>query len=94
MSTMRGGSAVFTPEAVAAINRAYLEACDAIAVESPNEQLRMKLAEHMMYLARNGESDPERLCSLSVMAVLGRKPRDHARRGDLTQRYRREASGR
>ena len=66
--------AVFTPAAVAAINQAYSEACDIISGEAAQEQLRLRLAEYMMYLARNGEIDPERLCSLSVIAVLGRKP--------------------
>jgi hypothetical protein len=66
--------AIFAPEAVVAINRAYLEACEMIAAERSFNQLRFKLAEHIMYLARNGESDPERLRNLSVIAVLGRKP--------------------
>lgn len=68
-------AAVFTPEAVASINRAFAEAVDIIGGEEPREELRRKLAEHMMFLARNGETDEERLCSLSVIAVLGRAPR-------------------
>lgn len=77
-TTSTATPAVFTPEAVSAINQAYQEACDIISTESGYSQLRLKLAEYMMYLARNGETDPERLCSLSVVAVLGRPP-EHSR---------------
>lgn len=73
-NTTTARAAVFTPDAVAAINKAYLEACEIVAAENEVDRLRTKIAEHIMFLARNGESDPERLCSLSVIAVLGRKP--------------------
>lgn len=66
-------SVVFTPEAVASINRAYAMAVDIIA-EAQQEKLRTALAEYMMGLARSGERDEHRLCSLSVLAVLGRVP--------------------
>lgn len=64
-------AAVFTPEAVASINRAFAEAVDIIGDMSGRQELRLKLAEHMMSLARSGEVDERRLCSLSVLAVLG-----------------------
>ena len=67
-------AAVFTPEAVASINRAYAVAIDIVGAEGALEQTRHKLAEHMMFLARNGEMDEDRLCYLSVIAVLGRPP--------------------
>jgi hypothetical protein len=67
-------SAVFTPESVASINRAYAQAIDIVGHAA--EQLRAKLAERMMALARNGELDERRLCRLSVSAVLKHVP-DH-----------------
>ena len=66
--------AVFTPEAVASINRAYAEAVDAIGGKELHPELRSKLAAHIMFLARNGETDERRLRDLSVIAVLGRTP--------------------
>ena len=64
--------ALFTPEAVATINRAYARACGIIADQGARDDLRQKLAEHMMHLARAGETDEGRLCSLSIIKVLGR----------------------
>ena len=68
--------AAFAPEAVGAINRAYDEACGIAGEHSGKEDLRLKLAEHIMFLARNGETDEHRLCSLALLAVTGRSA-DH-----------------
>lgn len=73
--TVAGSPSVFTPEMTATINRAYAEACDIIAAEANAERLRPELARCMMDLARNGEKDEGRLCSLSVLAVLGSRSR-------------------
>jgi hypothetical protein len=67
--------AVFTPESMASINRAYAQAIDIVG-RAAEQDLRAKLAERMMALARSGELDERRLCSLSVSAVLGHVP-DH-----------------
>lgn len=72
-------TAVFNPDAIASINRAYLEALRAVGGPAAPVDVRAKLAEHMMSLARNGETDEGRLCSQSVVAVLGRPP-GHRRR--------------
>lgn len=61
----------FTPDTVALINRAYAKACRSIAHET-GRSLYSNLGRHMVDLARSGERDEERLCSLSIMAVLGR----------------------
>ena len=67
-------AAVFTLETVASINRAFAEAVDIIGGPAKHQDLRLALAERMMSLARNGERDEQRLCSLSVLAVLGKAP--------------------
>jgi hypothetical protein len=69
-------TAAFAPDAVEAINRAYDHACDLAGTSSGNEELRLKLAEHIMNLARNGETDADRLCSLAIRAVTG-QPTKH-----------------
>lgn len=68
-------TAVFTPEAVASINRAFAQAVATLGAAN-HQETRVKLAEHMMFLARNGEADEQRLCRLAVVAVSGRAP-DH-----------------
>jgi hypothetical protein len=62
----------FPPEAVASINRAYADALQAIRKEAGYETLRFQLADHMMFLARCGETDERQLRDLSVSRVLGR----------------------
>lgn len=74
MTSTSSRPAVFTPEAVSSINRAYAEALDIIGPAAGHGALRLKLADHMMSLARDGIRDEGRLCSLSVLAVLGRNP--------------------
>ena len=64
---------VFTPEAVASINRAYTAALAIIDAEGKHE-LSSSLAEHMMSLARSGEADETRLAASAVVAVLGSAP--------------------
>lgn len=68
-------TAVFSPEAVASINRAYASALDILGSEGASPELKTKLAEHLMYLARNGEKDEHRLCSLAVIRTIGRPPK-------------------
>lgn len=68
-------SVELTPKLTAAINRAYAEACDIIAAEGGQEDLRPSMARYMLELVQRGEKDEKRLCSLSVVAVLGRKPK-------------------
>lgn len=85
-ATTSGHVSIWAPEAIVALNRAYAEACNILATERVEHGVRVKMAEHMMYLARNGETDAERLCSLSVLAVLGRKspPRESGAGRDRT----------
>ena len=63
--------AVFTPDAVASINRAYEKALAAIIGLNGAQDLRVKLAEHMMAFARTGERDEDILCRRALTAVLG-----------------------
>ena len=75
MGTITSGhSSVWTPEVIVALNRAYAEASGILQDKLVENDVKVKIAEHMMYLARNGETDEQRLCSLSVIAVLGRNP--------------------
>lgn len=72
-STTATGSTAFTQDTVAMINRAYAKACSVIVREGGSDELRPKVGEHMLDLARSGERDEARLCCLSILAVLGRK---------------------
>jgi hypothetical protein len=62
--------AVFTPAAVAAINEGYAEACRIAKATDPDDRLRFRLADRVMFLARNGELDPRRLSTEAVAAVM------------------------
>ena len=62
--------AVFTPAAVAAIGEGYAEACRITKVDDDQEDLRFRLADHIMVLACNGELDPKRLSHEAVAAVM------------------------
>ena len=63
--------AVFTPDAVASINRAYEKALVAVKGLSGGQDLRVQLAEKMMAFARTGETDEDALCRRALNAVLG-----------------------
>lgn len=64
------------------VNRAYAATVNIIG-EAQREKLRAVLAEYMMGLARTGERDGQRLCGLSVLAVLGRAPEHKPSRAAL-----------
>lgn len=65
--------ALFGPDTVASINRAYAKACGIVADRGGRDDLRSKVGRHMMDLARSGERDEARLCKLAVLAVFGRE---------------------
>jgi hypothetical protein len=67
-------SAVFSPEDVVFISRAYGQALHILAEHGKTAEMEAKLAENIMHLARSGETDEERICALAVIRTLGRKP--------------------
>lgn len=70
MTSPESRPAVFSPDTIITINRAYATALDILGPRAERVTLRTTMARHLIALAETGERDAERLSAEAVLRTL------------------------
>jgi hypothetical protein len=71
MIPSNGISRVYDPDTLSVMAVAFDRACDFLPVQfRDSDQMRRKLASHIVRHVNDGESDPTRLADSAILAVL------------------------